>query len=153
MLSSIALFSFLPFLTTAAEGGGVFDLPEIDGEECQERCAHLYFYDKDDNQITALSGTAEHFRESKAFKRGIKNVVKIRQTGYGCHKIYSRKSFKSATFVYDEKKFGANKVTLKEEGFRSSTIGSVRYARNCKFPKKGGFEWWMGVVAVLSSLY
>ena len=70
-----------------------------------------------------MSGTAEHFRESKAFKRGIKNVVKIRQTGYGCHKIYSRKSFKSATFVYDEKKFESNKVTLKEEGFRSSTIG------------------------------
>ena len=51
------------------KGGGVFDLPEIEGEECQERwvlfyfvfvwgffrrCAHLYFYDKDDNQITAV---------------------------------------------------------------------------------------------------
>ena len=51
------------------KGGGVFDLPEIGGEECQERwvrfyfvfvwgfflrCAHLYFYDKDDKEITAV---------------------------------------------------------------------------------------------------
>ena len=73
--------------------------------------------------ISQLSGTSKNFGENKAFKRGIKNVVKIRQTGHGCHKIYSRKFFKSATFVYDEKKFGGYKVTLKEEGFSSSTIG------------------------------
>ena len=71
-----------------------------------------------------LSGTAKDIgKENRAFKKGIKNVVKIRQTGHGCHKIYSRKFFKSATFVYDEKKFGGYKVTLKEEGFSSSTIG------------------------------
>ena len=70
-----------------------------------------------------LSGTAKDIgKENKAFKKGIKNVVRIRQTGHGCHKIYSSKYFKSATFVYDEKKFGANKVTLKEEGFSRSTI-------------------------------
>ena len=26
---------------------------------------------------------------------------------------------------------------------------SVQYSRNCKFPNKAGFKWWMGVVAVL----
>ena len=71
-----------------------------------------------------MSGTAEHFKKNETFKRGIKNVVKIRQTGYGCHKIYSRKSFKSSTFVIGEtERFGANKVTLKDVGFSSSTIG------------------------------
>ena len=71
-----------------------------------------------------LSGTAKDIgKENKAFKRGIKNVVKIRQTGQGCHKIYSSKYFKSSTFVIgDTERFGANTVTLKDVGFSSSTI-------------------------------
>ena len=74
--------------------------------------------------ISQLSGTSKNFGENKAFKRGIKNVVKIRQTGHGCHKIYSRKFFKSSTFVIGEtERFGANMVTLKDVGFSSSTIG------------------------------
>ena len=74
--------------------------------------------------ISQLSGTAKNFGVNKAFKRGIRNVVKIRQAGHGFHKIYSRKSFKSSTFVTGEtERFGANKVTLKDVGFSSSTIG------------------------------
>ena len=81
--------------------------------------------------ISQLSGTAKNFGVNKAFKRGIRNVVKIRQAGHGCHKIYSRKSFKSSTFVIGEtERFGANKVTLKDVGFSSSTIG---WDRNSHF--------------------
>ena len=71
-----------------------------------------------------LSGTAKDIgKENRAFKKGIKNVVKIRQTGHGCHKIYSSKYFKSSTFVIgDTERFGANTVKLKDVGFSSSTI-------------------------------
>ena len=39
-----------------AGAGGVFDVGDIADitEECTENCAHLYFYDKDGNQITAV---------------------------------------------------------------------------------------------------
>ena len=32
-------------------------------------------------------------------------------------------------------------------------LRSVRYARNCKFPKKGGFEGWMVMIRIMLTIF
>jgi len=117
-------------------GGGVFNVGDIADitEECTENCAHLYFYDKDGNQITVIGGTARNFRDSpdERHRRGIKNVASVQQSGFGCHKIFSRSNYRSTA----KEIIGTQKINLAEEGFTKTKIMSVKYKRDCKFPAR-----------------
>jgi len=117
-------------------GGGVFNVGDIADitEECTENCAHLFFYDEDGNQITVIGGTARNFRDSpdKRHRRGIKNVASVQQSGFGCHKIFSRSNYRSTA----KEIIGTQKINLAEEGFTKTKIMSVKYKRDCKFPAR-----------------
>ena len=67
-----------------------------------------------------MQGTAKNFRGApdKKHRGGIKGVAEIQQTGFGCHKIFSRTSYKGST----KKIEGSNKIVLAENGFSSTVI-------------------------------
>jgi len=97
--------------------------------------------------IFQVQGTAKNFRGAPdgKHKRGIKNVGIVQQTGTGCHKIFSGVNHGGYSKVIR----GSIRIDLAKEGFTQTTIRSVMYSKECQFRKKGSFEWWMGVVAVL----
>ena len=70
--------------------------------------------------LTQVRGTARNFRDSpeEAHKRGIKNVVSVQQTGYGCHKIFSATDYRSVA----KEIHGNNMIVLAEEGFTKTKI-------------------------------
>ena len=72
------------------------------------------------NAIFQVRGTASNFRDSPdvAYKRGIKNVASVQQSGFGCHKIFSGSNYRG----FAKKIIGNDKIVLADEGFSQTKI-------------------------------
>merc|ERR1712037_1046990 len=99
-------------LVAAVEGGGggIWEMEDLDLEDCTENCAHLYFFDKDGTRIVGVAGTAKNFHEApnRKHRSGIKKVAAVQQTGVDCHKIFSGKGFRGRSKEIK----GQNKIVL-----------------------------------------
>ena len=66
-----------------------------------------------------MEGTAKNFHDAgEKFKRGIKNVAMVQQTGNGCHKIFAGLDHKGSSKIIR----GNNKIVLSEKGFMITKI-------------------------------